>query len=69
MRRGDAASSSASQGEAAHQQPKKIGALEAAGIDVQRESHQLGANPYNLRYLKTKARKSGHMLDFKEEAL
>ncbi len=49
--------------------PKKISALEVAGIHVQRESHQLGANAYNLRYLKTKAKKSGHLLEFKEEPL
>ena len=49
--------------------PRKIGALESAGIEVERERHQLAANPHNLRYLKTKARKSGHMLDFEEEAL
>ena len=42
-------------------------ALETAGIHVQRESHQLGANAYNLRYLKTKAKKSGHLLEFKED--
>jgi len=47
--------------------PRKINALEGAGIHVQRESHQLGANAYNLRYLKTKAKKSGHMLEFKED--
>lgn len=47
--------------------PRKITALEDAGIHVQRESHQLGANAYNLRYLKTKAKKSGHMLEFKED--
>ena len=34
-----------------------------------RERHQLDANPHNLRYLKTKAKKSGHLLDFKEEPL
>jgi GTP cyclohydrolase II len=49
--------------------PKKIGALEKAGIDVDREHHQLESNPHNLRYLKTKAKKSGHLLDFKEEKL
>ncbi|HLP31025.1 MAG TPA: GTP cyclohydrolase II, partial [Geothrix sp.] len=49
--------------------PRKIGALESAGIEVERERHQLASNPHNLRYLKTKARKSGHMLDFEEEAL
>jgi GTP cyclohydrolase II len=47
--------------------PKKIQALEAAGIHVQREAHQLASNPHNLRYLKTKASKSGHMLDFEED--
>jgi 3,4-dihydroxy 2-butanone 4-phosphate synthase / GTP cyclohydrolase II len=47
--------------------PRKITALEDAGIHVQRESHQLGANAYNLRYLKTKAKKSGHLLEFKED--
>ena len=47
--------------------PRKISALADAGIHVQRESHQLGANAYNLRYLKTKAKKSGHMLEFKED--
>lgn len=49
--------------------PKKIGALEQAGIEVERERHQMDANPNNLRYLKTKAKKSGHLLDFKEERL
>jgi len=49
--------------------PSKIGALESAGIEVERERHQLASNPHNLRYLKTKARKSGHLLDFEEEAL
>lgn len=49
--------------------PKKISALEDAGIHVQRETHQMGSNPYNLRYLRTKARKSGHLLNLKEEAL
>lgn len=47
--------------------PRKIQALESAGIHVQREAHQLGSNPHNLRYLQTKAAKSGHMLDFTEE--
>lgn len=49
--------------------PKKIGALEEAGIHVQREHHQLAANPHNLYYLRTKARKSGHLLEFEEENL
>jgi GTP cyclohydrolase II len=47
--------------------PRKISALEDAGIHVQREAHQLASNPYNINYLKTKAMKSGHMLDFKED--
>lgn len=47
--------------------PRKIDALEAAGIHVTREPHQLAANPHNIRYLKTKARKSGHMLDFSQD--
>ncbi len=46
--------------------PRKIQALEEAGIHVQREAHQLESNPHNLFYLQTKARKSGHMLDFRE---
>lgn len=49
--------------------PKKIGALVSAGIEVERERHQLAANPHNLRYLKTKASKSGHLLDFEEQEL
>ena len=49
--------------------PKKIQALEDAGIEVMRESHQQVSNPHNLRYLKTKAKKSGHLLNFKEETL
>ncbi len=49
--------------------PKKIQALEDAGIEVMREAHQQASNPHNLRYLKTKAKKSGHMLSFREEAL
>jgi GTP cyclohydrolase II len=48
--------------------PRKIEALAEAGIHVQRESHQLGANAHNLHYLRTKAKKSGHLLEFKEEA-
>ena len=46
--------------------PRKIEALESAGIHVQREAHQLESNPHNLFYLQTKARKSGHLLDFRE---
>jgi GTP cyclohydrolase II len=49
--------------------PKKIQALEDAGIHVQREAHQLESNPHNLFYLQTKAKKSGHLLDFREERI
>ncbi len=49
--------------------PKKIMALEDAGIEVMREAHQQASNPHNLRYLKTKAKKSGHLLNFREEPL
>jgi len=46
--------------------PKKIEALESAGISVHRESHQVGQTSQNLSYLKTKARKSGHLMRFEE---
>jgi len=46
--------------------PKKVKALEDFGIDVYRESHQLASNPHNINYLKTKAYKSGHILNFIE---
>ena len=49
--------------------PKKILALEDAGIEVMREAHQQISNPHNLHYLKTKAKKSGHLLRFHEDAL
>lgn len=48
--------------------PHKVEALEAAGIDVQRAAHQPASNPHNLLYLKTKAKKSGHLLNFREGA-
>jgi GTP cyclohydrolase II len=48
--------------------PRKIEALQEAGIHVQREPHQIDSNPHNLRYLQTKAAKSGHLLDFTEDA-
>ena len=47
--------------------PLKVNALEDAGIHVQREAHQMGTNAHNLRYLRTKAQKSGHLLDFTED--
>lgn len=43
--------------------PRKVAALEAAGIAVeQRVPHQLPDNPHNARYLATKRDKSGHLL-------
>ena len=48
--------------------PKKVKALEDSGIHVHREAHQLASNPYNINYLKTKAYKSGHILDFTENS-
>ena len=47
--------------------PKKVEALEAGGIHVQREIHQVGQTPQNLFYLKTKANKSGHLMRFEDE--
>lgn len=47
--------------------PRKVQAIEDAGIHVQREPHQIVSNPHNFRYLRTKAAKSGHILDFTEE--
>lgn len=48
--------------------PRKVMALEEAGFDVQREAHQQASNPFNLRYLQTKAVKSGHLLTFQKKA-
>lgn len=43
--------------------PRKINALEGFGIRIaERRPLQIGANPHNLRYLKTKAGKLGHLL-------
>ena len=43
--------------------PRKVTALEAAGITVsERVPHQLPDNPHNARYLATKREKSGHIL-------
>jgi GTP cyclohydrolase II len=44
--------------------PVKVRALEDAGIDVRRRAHQQASNPHNVRYLMTKAAKSGHLLQF-----
>lgn len=44
--------------------PRKVAALEAAGIAVtERVPHQLPDNPHNARYLATKRDKSGHLLE------
>lgn len=49
--------------------PKKIDQLKAHGILInERLPHILPANKYNRSYLKTKAAKSGHMIDFHWEA-
>ncbi len=43
--------------------PKKVEALEAAGITVsERVAHQLPDNPHNARYLSTKRDRHGHLL-------
>jgi GTP cyclohydrolase II len=43
--------------------PAKVAALEAAGIDViERVAHRAGANPHNHGYLETKRLKTGHLL-------
>ena len=43
--------------------PKKVAALEAAGITVsERVPHQLADNPHNARYLDTKRDRTGHIL-------
>lgn len=43
--------------------PNKVAALEAAGVNVaERVPHQLPANPHNAHYLATKRDKAGHLL-------
>lgn len=43
--------------------PKKISMMESTGIHVsERVPLKVGENPFNTKYLATKARKSGHML-------
>jgi len=45
--------------------PRKVDALEALGIDVvERLDLHTGHNPHNSRYLATKAGKLGHLFDF-----
>jgi GTP cyclohydrolase II len=43
--------------------PAKVAGLQDAGIEVaERVRHAFPANPHNLRYLRTKAEKAGHLL-------
>jgi GTP cyclohydrolase II len=44
--------------------PRKVEALTAGGIHVQREAHQVGETPQNAFYLRTKASKCGHLMSF-----
>lgn len=48
--------------------PKKVLALKDSGIDVERIPHQSKMNSANLHYMRVKAAKSGHLLDFIEDA-
>jgi GTP cyclohydrolase II len=43
--------------------PRKVAMMNAAGMAVaERVPLRVGENPHNLRYLKVKAAKSGHLL-------
>ncbi len=43
--------------------PRKVGMMEASGVDVtERAPLAVGSTPENIEYLRTKARKSGHLL-------
>ena len=43
--------------------PAKVASMEAAGVTVtERVALRVGENPLNEQYLKTKAKKSGHIL-------
>jgi len=44
--------------------PRKVEALRAGGLHVQRETLQVGETPQNIFYLKTKASKCGHLMRF-----
>jgi GTP cyclohydrolase II len=45
--------------------PKKVASLEAHGIRVAgRIPHVIPAGQYNRHYLETKAKRSGHLIDF-----
>ncbi len=47
--------------------PKKIAGVEAFGIRVKKRIPlQIKPNPFNKNYLHTKARKSGHLLNFEQ---
>lgn len=49
--------------------PKKVEALKALGIDVaERIPHQTGRNPHNIKYLETKKGKLGHLFDSESES-
>ncbi|HJU83440.1 MAG TPA: GTP cyclohydrolase II [Holophagaceae bacterium] len=43
--------------------PAKVAALGRTGADVERAPHQVPSHPLNRGYLRTKAGKSGHLLD------
>ncbi|GAA5784155.1 GTP cyclohydrolase II [Chitiniphilus shinanonensis] len=46
--------------------PRKLAALEAAGLPVlRREAHEIAANAENSRYLATKRQKLGHLLELR----
>ncbi len=48
--------------------PKKIEALEALGIEVsERLPHETGRNPHNSKYLETKKGKLGHLFNAPDE--
>ncbi len=50
--------------------PDKIGKLEAEGIRVnKRLAHAMPPNPHNCGYLRTKAERSGHLLDVAAQVL
>lgn len=48
--------------------PARVRALADAGIDVVRKPHEQEPNPHNLRYLRTKATRSGHLLELRTGA-
>lgn len=42
--------------------PRKVAALESAGIEVERSTHEVPAQSHNRRYLQTKHQRMGHFL-------